>query len=305
MLKPLLMPDTINQFLPTKPPKIEKGEKAKPEKESETPKDIHPNVPFYPTVDGRPPKVPQEKPHKKHPKEDSKKDHFNNIYPGGETSGPGDYGQYGDNQKPATLGVQRPGPPGYYGPEIKPGYNDYNPYIHVNGPPDSVPLPPGGQLPHHPLDKQLLNALGGNPQNVPPNIRIEQLLQQIHAQDPNPGPVLHGQNIPFQHPGANSGNGINYNQYGEPLDIGLVPHQRPQSPPSPPTGSLHFAHLLSNFFCSSSISVASILCAAVCPKLSFHYTYVEIMVVYKWYLMLWFYNATYLKGAFFGDILAS
>ncbi|XP_062555689.1 putative epidermal cell surface receptor isoform X3 [Armigeres subalbatus] len=217
VLKPLLMPDTINQFLPTKPPKIEKGEKAKPEKESETPKDIHPNVPFYPTVDGRPPKVPQEKPHKKHPKEDSKKDHFNNIYPGGETSGPGDYGQYGDNQKPATLGVQRPGPPGYYGPEIKPGYNDYNPYIHVNGPPDSVPLPPGGQLPHHPLDKQLLNALGGNPQNVPPNIRIEQLLQQIHAQDPNPGPVLHGQNIPFQHPAANSGNGINYNQYGPGL----------------------------------------------------------------------------------------
>jgi hypothetical protein len=193
--------------------------------------------PFYPTVDGKPPKTPQEKPSKKYQKEDgNKKDSGNNIFT---PSGPGqhphpsqdtkfDFNNYHDlppsavqnnnNQNQHNLG------PGFYNPDTK--YGDINPY-------EQSGLHPGIKQQQQ-IPPELLNFLPPNTQNLPPHLRIEQLLQHIQSQDNNnQGPQLHGQNVnlPFA---PVQPNGINYNQFGE-------------SPPAMgnrPTGSLYFFLLL-------------------------------------------------------------
>jgi hypothetical protein len=152
-------------------------------------------VPFYPTVDGKPPKVPQEKPHKKFNKDD-KKNPYNNFVP----SPPAHDGNkfnanFGEDGRP----VHMPGP-GFFNPDAS--KNQF----------------PDNSGPGHPIDKQLFNILGPNSQNLPPHIRIDQLLQHIQSQDPNGGgPLLHGQNVnlPFA---PTQPNGINYNQFGEGAD---------------------------------------------------------------------------------------
>lgn len=148
-------------------------------------------VPFYPTIDGKPPKVPQEKPHKKFNKEDKKNNFNNNVF-----IPPSSHDNNKYNVNDFSDGVRPPQPPG-------PGF--FNPDASKNQFPDNSP---------HPIDKQLFNILGPNAQNLPPHIRIDQLLQHIHSQDPNNGPLIHGQNVnlPFT---PIQPNGINYNQYGE------------------------------------------------------------------------------------------
>lgn len=153
--------------------------------------DIHKvEVPFYPTIDGKPPKVPQEKPHKKfHNKENKNKEHGTGFLPT-----PPNY----DNNKYHDFDNVNQAGPGFFNPDAS-----KNQYPDLTG---------SG---HPPVDKQLFNILGQNPQNLPPHIRIDQLLQHIQGQDQNhQGPLLHGQNInlPFQ---PVIPNGINYNQFGE------------------------------------------------------------------------------------------
>lgn len=150
-------------------------------------------VPFYPTIDGKPPKVPQEKPHKKFNKDDKKNNFNNNVFvPSGHDVNKYNLNDFGDGVRP-----QQPPGPGFFNPDAS-----------KNQFPDN---------PAHPIDKQLFNILGPNSQNLPPHIRIDQLLQHIHSQDPNAGPHLHGQNVnlPFN---PHQPNGINYNQYGEGAD---------------------------------------------------------------------------------------
>ncbi len=139
-------------------------------------------VPFYPTIDGKPPKAPQEgKPFKKFHggKEGSKKEQFNNF----------DTKYHGNNNYD-----QHPGP-GFFNPDASKTQFPEHP------PPQQIPV-----------DKQLFNILGQNPQNLPPHIQIDQLLQHIQGQNQNQGPLLHGFQ-PIQIP-----NGINYNQFGENTD---------------------------------------------------------------------------------------
>jgi hypothetical protein len=158
-------------------------------------------VPFYPTIDGKPPKVPQEKPHKKFHGKDNKKDH-NAFAPTPNYDNKYHINNYDKDEgvKPHSVDGHHPGP-GFFNPDAsKVQYPDYT-------------------GPEHPIpgDKQLFNILGQNPQNLPPHIRIDQLLQHIQGQSPNQGPILHGQNInlPFQ---PVIPNGINYNQFGENQD---------------------------------------------------------------------------------------
>lgn len=148
--------------------------------------------PFYPTIDGKPPKISQDKPYKKYHKDNKTKD------------------------------------PNAYVPTINYDNNKhYNINDHIHADQDEKQLGPGFfnpgasknqfDLNNHqvPIDKQLFNILGQNPQNLPPHVRIDQLLQHIQGQDQqNQGPLLHGQhlNIPFQHVVPN---GININQFGE------------------------------------------------------------------------------------------
>lgn len=152
-------------------------------------------VPFYPTLDGKPPKVPQEKPHKKFNKDDKKNTYNTNngFVPTPPIHDNNKYNvNYGEDSRPPQL----PGP-GFFNPDAS-----KNQFPDNSGP---------GQ---HPIDKQLFNILGPNAQNLPPHIRIDQLLQHIQSQDPNGGPLLHGQNpnLPFS---PTQPNGINYNQFGE------------------------------------------------------------------------------------------
>jgi hypothetical protein len=157
-------------------------------------------VPFYPTIDGKPPKVPQEKPHKKFNKEDKKNNFNNNVFTPPSTQDNNKYNvNFGDDTRPPHNPQvhQQPGP-GFFNPDASKNQFPENPQ-------------------QHPIDKQLFNILGPNAQNLPPHIRIDQLLQHIQSQDPNGGPAVHGQNVnlPFQ---PVQPNGINYNQYGEGPD---------------------------------------------------------------------------------------
>lgn len=149
-------------------------------------------IPFYPTHDGKPPKVSQEggKPFKKfHGKEGNKKDYNNAFLP------PNYDNKFNNNNNYD----QQPGP-GFFNPDASktqfPEHTDH-PLHH-----------------QHPADKQLFNILGQNAPNIPPHIRIDQLLQHIQGQEQgqNQGPHLHG----FQP--IQIANGINYNQYGENTD---------------------------------------------------------------------------------------
>lgn len=185
-----------HEFEKTKPPKLP-ADHENDTSDADSGEDLEHHrveVPFYPTVDGKPPKVPQEKPHKKFNKEDKKTNFNNNVFA---PQPPLDINKYnvnfGDDQRP---------PPG-------PGF--FNPDASKNQFPETTA---GGQ---HPIDKQLFNILGPNSQNIPPHIRIDQLLQHIQSQDQNGGPNLHGQNVnlPFT---PIQPNGINYNQYGEGAD---------------------------------------------------------------------------------------
>lgn len=152
-------------------------------------------VPFYPTVDGKPPKVPQEKPHKKFNKDDKKNNFGNNVFIPPSAHDINKYNtNFGDDIRP-----QHPPGPGFFNPDAS-----KNQFPENN---------PAGQ---HPIDKQLFNILGPNSANIPPHLRIDQLLQHIQSQDSNGGPLLHGQNVnlpftPIQPNGINN----NYHQYGE------------------------------------------------------------------------------------------
>lgn len=160
-------------------------------------------MPFYPTIDGKPPKITQEKPHKKFHKDDKKNTFGNNVFT---PTAPHDdkyhLNNFATDVKPHIPQVhQQPGP-GFFNPDAS-----KNQFPDLTGP---------GQ---HPVDKQLYNILGPNSQNLAPHIRIDQLLQHIQSQDPNTGPLLHGQNInlPFQ-PIHHAPNGINYNSFGSETD---------------------------------------------------------------------------------------
>lgn len=155
-------------------------------------------MPFYPTVDGKLPKVPQEKPHKKFNKDDKKNNYSNNVFVPPSAQDNNKYNvNFGDDNHPQ---VQQPGP-GFFNPDAS-----KNQFPAENS--------PSGQ---HPIDKTLFNILGPNSANLPPHIRIDQLLQHIQSQDPNSGQHIHGQNVnlPFT---PVQPNGINYNQYGEGAD---------------------------------------------------------------------------------------
>lgn len=188
-----------DKFIPTKMPPLHENDTSdfnSEEDEGDVDDEHKIEIPFYPTIDGKPPKVPQEgKPFKKFHgnKEGNKKEHFNTFAPPNyENSNKYHVNNY-DNQGSG---------PGFFNPDAsKTQYPDLTGSDH--------PL-------HHAVDKQLLNILGQNPQNIPPHIRIDQLLQHIQGQEQNPqnpqGPLLHGFQ-PIQIP-----NGINYNQYGENTD---------------------------------------------------------------------------------------
>lgn len=184
--------------------------------------------PLYPTVDGKPPKIPQEKPHKKPFKLDNNSnkyhDSFTHTIPEqNEDNNKFDYQNYDEditnNHHHTNNNPQDPGP-GFFNPSTT--KNQYPDYDHSYGqqsvshqPPNS-PYHQYGQDSIHAdkLPTELFNILGPNTQNVQPHIRIEQLLQHIQGSDPNQGPLLHGQNInlPFgggqfvdQRPHPNSG----------------------------------------------------------------------------------------------------
>lgn len=184
---------TIHKKPQTKPPKLPSDhENDTSDVNSGEDLDDHKvEVPFYPTFDGKPPKVPQEKPHKKFNKDDKKNNFNNNVFV--PPSSVHDSDKYNVNFNEEIQPQQQPGP-GFFNPDAS-----------KNQFPEAVPGTPGQQ---HPIDQQLFNILGPNSHNIPPHIRIDQLLQHIQQQDPTGGAV-HGQNLPF------TPNGINYNQYGE------------------------------------------------------------------------------------------
>jgi hypothetical protein len=202
-------PHEHDKFIPTKVPPDHENDTSDFHSEEEEEGDVDDEhkieVPFYPTIDGKPPKVPQEgKPFKKFHggKEGSKKDpqqHFNTFPP------PGNYDT--NNKYHVNNYDQAQGPGlGFFNPDTsKTQYPDLSASDH----------------PLHSVDKQLFNILGQNPQNIPPHIRIDQFLQQIQGQEQNQnqGPLLHGFQ-PIQLP-----NGINYNQFGENTDHNI--HNRP------------------------------------------------------------------------------
>lgn len=163
---------------------------------------------MYPTVDGKPPKIPQqEKPLKKPIKSD-----LNNYNPFG-TQSPSpaeqinnhhsnkfDFVNYDDEISHHSNNAQNPGP-GFFNPSAsKNQYADYDSYGGGTGhlPPPPPPTTSQQQKPnlhYHPyqnpdqvhthdkLPPELFNILGPNSQNLQPHIRIEQLLQHIQGAD--------------------------------------------------------------------------------------------------------------------------
>lgn len=187
-----------DKFVPTKSPMLVDHENdtsdVNSEENDEDEGEHKVEVPFYPTIDGKPPKVSQDggKPFKKfHGKEGSKKDQYNSN----NAFVPPNY----DNKYHVNNNYdQQPGP-GFFNPDAsKNQYPEHNTDIPIHH--------------QHPVDKQLFNILGQNAPNIPPHIRIDQLLQHIQGQDQNQGPLSHG----FQP--IQIANGINYNQYGENTD---------------------------------------------------------------------------------------
>lgn len=165
------------------------------------------NHPLYPTVDGKPPKIPQEKPHKKPSKLDNNSnkyhDSFTHTIPDqNDDNNKFDYQNYDEdivNQHHHTnTNPQDPGP-GFFNPSTT--KNQYPDYDHSYGEQGVNHQKPNyhqyGQDSIHPdkLPPELFNILGPNTQNLQPHIRLEQLLQHIQGPDPNQGPLLHGQNI--------------------------------------------------------------------------------------------------------------
>ncbi|XP_070500745.1 putative epidermal cell surface receptor isoform X1 [Chironomus tepperi] len=192
-------PHDYDKFIPTKmPPSDHENDTSDINSEED---DHKIEVPFYPTIDGKPPKTQQEKPYKKyHNKETKNKDHSTFIpNPNYDNK---HYNVYENHDHNEELRPHQPGP-GFFNPDTS-----KNQFPEISGHEHSK----------IPVDKQLFNILGQNPQNLPPHIRIDQLLQHIQGQDhPNQGPLLHGQNIniPFQ---PIIPNGINYNQFSENRD---------------------------------------------------------------------------------------
>lgn len=215
--------------------------------------------PLYPTVDGKPPKIPQEKPHKKPSKLDNNSnkyhDSFTHTIPEqNEDNNKFDYQNYDEDitnhHQHTNTNPQDPGP-GFFNPSTtKNQYSDYDHSYGEQGVNHQKPNPPYhqyGQDSIHPdkLPPELFNILGPNTQNVQPHIRLEQLLQHIQGSDPNQGPLLHGQNIhlPF---GGGGGQFIDQQPHSNRPDIGIG-QQRP-------TGG-HFQLLLYLFHCCSCLLV--------------------------------------------------
>jgi len=186
-----------DKFMPTKvPPSDHENDTSDINSEED---DHKVEVPFYPTIDGKPPKTPQEKPYKKYHNKDTKNKDHNTFIPNPNYDNNKHYNVYENPDHNEELRPQQPGP-GFFNPDTS-----KNVYPSLSGHEHS-------QIP---VDKQLFNILGQNPQNIPSHIRIDQLLQHIQSQDhQNQGPILHGQNIniPFQ---PIIPNGINYNQFSE------------------------------------------------------------------------------------------
>lgn len=191
--------------------------------------------PLYPTVDGKPPKVPQSKPNKNPNKSDTKyqgqfsqaqseQNHHNNKF---------DYTNYEDDinthshANPAQNQNQGPGP-GFFNPSAsKNQFPDFG--LYSNGGNNQKPYT-FGQDQIHTQDKippELFNILGPNAQNIQPHLRIEQLLQHIQGGGGGSDPSGHNIHAPF---GVPQQNGVNY-QFGDATqqnngELG-VPQQRP------------------------------------------------------------------------------
>lgn len=199
--------------------------------------------PLYPTIDGKPPKVPQEKPYKKPIKSDVKyqrpfptppptpdQSHEDNKY---------DFNNYDDLNHHINIGAGLG--PGFFNPSASKGqFVDYNGAYGGNQQQTvqhkpKLPFNPFVQDQIHHQDKQhqspeLFNIIGPNTAGVPPHLAIEQILQSIQGADQNPGPLLHGSKItiPFGQQGQQIG--VNY-PYGDhhPQDLGSPGGQRPTS----------------------------------------------------------------------------
>lgn len=147
-----------------------------------------PESPFYPTVDGKPPKVPQEKPQKKPTKDESV------FHSGPHNPNKYDFVNY-DEEDIRDNNSHQEGPgPGFFNPSAsKNQFNDFNPFSPNQQQNHDKQLPP-----------ELYNVLGPNNQNLPPHVRLEQLLQHIQSQDSNQGGI-HSQNIHVPYPGQQNG----------------------------------------------------------------------------------------------------
>jgi hypothetical protein len=162
-------------------------------------------TPFYPTIDGKPPKIPQEKPHKKfHNKDTKNKEHAFMPTPNYDNKYHVNTFDSNEGIRPQVHDIHSQPGPGFFNPDAS-----KNQYPDLTGSDRQQPQP-------IPVDKNLFNILGQNPQNLPPHIRIDQLLQHIQGQEHQNqnNPLLHG-NLPFQ---PVIPNGINYNQYGDNSD---------------------------------------------------------------------------------------
>lgn len=205
------------------PPLKPNNDPKKTEHEPESANNLNP---VYPTIDGKPPKIPQEKPHKKPSKTDQKyQTHFTQSPPiVHETQTPDyneqnnkfDYSNY-DEDIAHHLNVAAGPGPGFFNPSAsKDHYPDYGLYSNQQRPqhPHNLhpqqqgsgaavqkPKPPpyGGQFNgqelviHHTapgqdkLPAELLNIIGGGATNGQnPHIHIEQLLHQIQGASADP-----------------------------------------------------------------------------------------------------------------------